>query len=219
MKKLVFVFACVAFVFIACQNKPLNNSELEAMYEKRESDEYVNYSLINNYSITDYEGVNEIVLPNKKGAIFISNVSGQGNTFFAPSGMLEGIGVEVSSLGKTVRVCYKSKPFFQASSFDEFSPIKFSFRQQIINENSFVFIHGDHDFQGEIGGLYVNGNLVSQKIMVKGGTPFIPLSVKKVKKKIIVLFSSANGASLYALFNENTGQLTLPTDYEAIEND
>ena len=55
--------------------------------------------------------------------------------------------------------------------------------------------------------------------MVKGGVPFVPMSVKKVDQKIIVNFESANEAALYALYNETTGQLTLPADYEAIQND
>jgi len=222
MKNVMYFIVVLLFgLFIGCQNKPLINNQLEALYQSMPDDTTVFSS--NNYSITDYEGTNEIALPSGKGLIFISNVSGKNETFFAPGGMLTGLGVEISSLGKTVRVCYKNKPFFQASSVplpcNSFSPIKFSLREYTIDDNSFIFVHGDHDFQGEVGGLYVNGNLVSQNVMVKGGVPFMPCSVKKVDGKIIINFESASRASLYALFNENTGQLTLPIDYETIEND
>jgi hypothetical protein len=220
MKKTIY-FVTFLFLglclFTGCQDKPLVNGQLEALY-KSIPDKAVGFSSIE-YSLTNYEGNKQITLLAGQGLTFVSNVSEQDSIFFT---LHRGRGVEISSLGTTVRVCYKNKPFYQASNQSysgNKAPIKFSLREETIDENSFVFIYGQYDFQGEIGGLYVNGNIISRSIMVRGGVPFLPYSVKKIGEKIIINFESANYASLYALFNEKTGQLTLPTDYETIEND
>lgn len=223
---IILAFIALMGTLVISYNKPervgqtttMTNGQLEKLYSS--SDKVVWGFSSTNYSLTDYEGNTEITLPTGKDLNFVSNVSEQNNIFFRPGGMLEGRGIEVSSLGKTVRVCYKNKPFFQASSTplpcDKFSPIKFSLSEYTIDGNSFVFIHGDHDFQGEVGGLYINGSLVSQKVMVKGIVPFLPIEVKKIGKDVIVCFVNANGAKMYALYQTETNQLILPVDYESI---
>jgi len=218
MKSVVLVVISM-FMFVGlakAQTTTVTNAQLEALYKSAPDQAWGITS--SNYSLTNYEGNQKIVLPAGKGLIFASDVASDSLAPKASPGMRL---VKTDQLGETVRVCYRNKPFFQleAKHFGQKASVRFTLHEQTIDKNSFAFIHGYFDFQGEVGGLYINGKIISQYIMVKGGVPFVPMSVKKVDQKIIVNFESANEAALYALYNETTGQLTLPADYEAIQND
>lgn len=203
--------------------KPLTNNQLENLYTKS-FDQSMGFDS-KDYTITDYEGTKSIDIPTEPNWIRVCNVSGQNNIYYS-AGKLNGEGgsrgIEISSLGSMVRVCYKEKPFYQKSSYratgTEIYPIKFSIAEKTINNNSFVIISETYDFHGEFGGLYVNGNIISRYILTKGGVAYLPYTVKKSGNNIIVYFGSANGAKLYALYSTKTNQLVLPIDYESIKN-
>ena len=227
---LIMVMAlCMLSIFIFTskrQMKDLTNSQLEAMY-KSVTDKTRGFSS-NDYSVTNYSGNKKIFLPATKSQIFVTNTSGLDSIFFNSFFFVpdigqefipgtRGQGVEISPLGTMVRICYKDKPF--AQSYETISPIKFSMAERDINGDSFVFIHGDYDMQGEFAGLYVNGTLVSQRIIINGVVPFTPIDVKKIGEDVIVFFSNPDGANLYALYQAETRRIILPIGIESIEND
>jgi len=195
--------------------KSFSNSQMEAIYEST-PEQSLGFSS-NLYALTNYTGDEVLRLPMVDGLTFVSNVSGQDKIFYTPG--LGGNGIEVKSLGHYVRLCYDGEPFYQVGPCGADTVIKFSLHEETIDKNSFLFIVGYYDYQGEVGGLYVNGMIISQRIMVKGGVPFVPRAVKKIDGKTIIKFVTANNANLYALYEQKNNQLILPVDYKSIPND
>ena len=103
------------------------------------------------------------------------------------------------------------------SWFGTESPIEFLIAEKTIGSNSFAIIGKSYDFKGQVGGLYVNGNIICRSIMLKGCVPYCPIEVKKVGKDIIIFFANASRAELYVLYDEEKNRLILPTDYESLE--
>lgn len=192
--------------------KSFSNSQMEAIYEST-PEQSLGFSS-NLYALTNYVGDKAIQLPiGDNGSIFISNVPEQDNSLWSKTGIM------VKSLGNYIRISYQDEPFCQiGSTIYTDTIIKFFIHETTIDENSFAFINGYYDYQGDVGGLYVNGKIINRGIMVKGGVPFLPRMVKKIDNKTIIKFVSANHANLYALYSQKNNQLILPVDYKSIPN-
>ncbi|MFA6514176.1 MAG: hypothetical protein WCT50_02705 [Patescibacteria group bacterium] len=216
----VIVSVVMLIIWGRLQERVFTNAQAEEIY--RSQTHIMGFSSTD-YTVTNYDGDKDISIPASDKRIHIANSGSEtsaDSTYYLAAGKYQG--VNISTLGGVVRVCYKNKPFYQSSrnlgiNCDSF-PIRFSISETTINGNSFVIIGEACDFHGYYGGLYVNGNIVSQYIIAKGSVAYLPISVKKVGGKVMICFESINFAFLYVMFNPETNQLILPTDYESVEN-
>jgi len=214
------VIPFVVFDYLDDEKKPFTNSEMAEVYNTgAETGSRFTSTL---YSLTNYEGTEIIQLPVSDHLIFVSNNEAESDSVFYQL-EIDGVGVNIKKLGNCVRLCYQGRPFFQngeRSAHD--SVIKFYLREETIDKYSFVFIHGltgAYNFREGSVDLYVNGRILSQGILVNDKPTYLPLAVKKVDQNFIIKFRNLDQTSLYVLYNEKTGELILPEDYQTAKND
>lgn len=205
----------VLMLLWASANAQFTNQEMETLYKSAPETE-MGFSS-SNYALTNYQGDTVIPLNTSDKHLFVAQ---REETLYNKKNQNATWVNAYPKLNKTMRVSFNGNAVAQINPIEcgrQQAP-EFTLRETTIGKNSFLIISGYYDYQGAIGGLYVNGEIISQGVMVTAGVPFLPREVKKVGKKIIILFSSANRADLYAAFNPKTGKLYLPSDYQVIEN-